>query len=83
ADPEVARRVGEALARMRERAEWRALAEALERLAAGEREPEALRRGLALDEVDEQALALAEQALKDEQVRALLAALAEAATGET
>jgi hypothetical protein len=67
---------------MREQADWRALAEALGRLAAGERDPAALRRGLALDAVDEQALSLAERAAVDEEARALLAALARAAAAE-
>ncbi|MBC7227401.1 MAG: hypothetical protein H5T61_09215 [Thermoflexales bacterium] len=65
-----------ALVELREREEWRALAEALGRLAAGERDPQALRRGLALDAVDEQALALAERAVTDVQALEMLAALA-------
>ncbi len=79
AGPEAARAVEGALARMREHVDWRALAEALGRLAAGERDPAARRAGLALDAVDEQALSLAEQAVVDEEARALLEALAEAA----
>jgi len=64
--------VEEALAGMRQREEWRALAEALGRLLTGERDPQALRRGLALDAIDEQALALVEGAVADEEVWALL-----------
>jgi tetratricopeptide (TPR) repeat protein len=76
AGPEVAGAVEEALAGMRQQEEWRALAEALGRLLAGERDPQALRRGLALDEVDERALALAEGAVAgDERALVLLAAL--------
>jgi len=76
AGPEVAGAVEGALAGMRQREEWRALAEALGRLLTGERDPLALRRGLALDAVDEQALALAERAAAgDKDALALLAAL--------
>ena len=76
AGPEVAGAVEEALAGMRQQEERRALAEALGRLLAGERDPQALRRGLALDEVDERALALAEGAVAgDERALVLLAAL--------
>ncbi|MDW7990985.1 MAG: hypothetical protein RMK65_02360 [Anaerolineae bacterium] len=73
--PEVARLVESALAQMGEHAERRALMEALKRLAAGERNPQALRQGLALDEVDEQALSLAERVVMDERAQALLAAM--------
>jgi len=52
---------------MRRQEEWRALAEALGRLLAGEGDPQALRRGLALDEVDEGALALAEGAVAGDE----------------
>ncbi|HXF69903.1 MAG TPA: tetratricopeptide repeat protein [Thermoflexus sp.] len=79
ADPEVAQAVEGALAQMREHLDWRALAEALGRLLAGEREPAALRQGLALDAVDEQALLLVERAVADERALALLVALARAA----
>ncbi|MBC7227698.1 MAG: hypothetical protein H5T61_10765 [Thermoflexales bacterium] len=81
AGPEVAQAVEGALAGMRRQEEWSALAEALGRLAAGERDPQALRRGLALDAVDEQVLALAERAVADEQALALLVALVRAAGG--
>ncbi len=81
AGPEAARAVEGALARMREHVDWRALAEALGRLAAEERDPAARRAGLALDAVDEQALSLAGRAVADDKARALLEALAEAAGG--
>jgi hypothetical protein len=60
---------------------WQGLAEALGRLLTGERDPQALRRGLALDAIDEQALALAEGAVADEEMRALLGRLASEAGG--
>ena len=72
AGPEEASAVEEALAAMRQQADGRALAEALRRLRAGERDPQALRRGLALDAIDEQALTLVEGAVADEEVWALL-----------
>ena len=57
------------------------LAEALRRLRAGERDPQALRRGLALDAIDEQALTLVEGAVADGELWALLERLAEEARG--
>jgi|GEM_PF-1795019 len=81
AGPEEASAVEEALAAMRQQEDRRALAEALGRLLAGERDPQALRRGLALDAIDEQALALVEGAVADEEVWALLQGLASEAGG--
>jgi hypothetical protein len=81
AGPEAAQEVEEALAAMRRQEEWRALAAALGRLLAGERDPQALRRGLALDAIDEQALTLVEWAVADEEAWALLGRLAEEAGG--
>jgi len=57
------------------------LAAALGRLLAGERDPQALRRGLALDAIAEQALTLVEWAVADEEAWALLGKLVEEAGG--
>jgi tetratricopeptide (TPR) repeat protein len=76
AEPEVTQEVKGALAAMRQQEDWQGLAEALGRLLTGERDPQALRRGLALDAIDEQALALAEEAVADEEMWALLERLA-------
>jgi len=57
------------------------LAEALGRLLAGERDSQTLRRGLALDAIDEQALTLVEGAVADAERWALLERLAEEARG--
>jgi hypothetical protein len=81
AGPEADREIQEALAALRRQEEWQALAAALGRLLAGERDPQALRRGLALDAIDEQALTLVEWAVADEEVWALLGKLAEGAGG--
>jgi hypothetical protein len=81
AEPETSQRVEEVLAAMRQQEDWQGLAEALGRLLTGERDPQALRRGLALDAIDEQALALAEGAVADEEMRALLGRLASEAGG--
>ncbi|WP_322794799.1 tetratricopeptide repeat protein [Thermoflexus sp.] len=81
AEPETSQRVEEDLAEMRQQEDWQGLAEALERLLTGERDPQALRRGLALDAIDEQALALAEGAVADEEMWALLGRLASEAGG--
>jgi tetratricopeptide (TPR) repeat protein len=81
AEPETSQRVKEDLAEMRQQEDWQGLAEALGRLLTGERDPQALRRGLALDAIDEQALALAEGAVADEEMRALLGRLASEAGG--
>jgi len=81
AEPETSQRVEEDLAEMRQQEDWQGLAEALGRLLTGERDPQALRRGLALDAIDEQALALAEGAVADEEMWALLGRLASEAGG--
>jgi tetratricopeptide (TPR) repeat protein len=81
AEPETSQRVEEDLAAMRQQEDWQGLAEALGRLLTGERDPQALRRGLALDAIDEQALALAEGAVADEEMWALLGRLASEAGG--
>jgi hypothetical protein len=81
AEPETSQRVEEDLAAMRQQEDRQGLAEALRRLLTGERDPQALRRGLALDAIDEQALALAEGAVADEEMRALLGRLASEAGG--
>jgi tetratricopeptide (TPR) repeat protein len=81
AEPETSQRVEEVLAAMRQQEDWQGLAEALGRLLTGERDPQALRRGLALDAIDEQALALAEGAVADEEMWALLERLASEAGG--
>jgi tetratricopeptide (TPR) repeat protein len=81
AEPETSQRVEEDLATMRQQENWQGLAEALGRLLTGERDPQALRRGLALDAIDEQALALAEGAVADEEMWALLERLASEAGG--
>jgi tetratricopeptide (TPR) repeat protein len=81
AEPETSQRVEEDLAEMRQQEDWQGLAEALGRLLTGERDPQALRRGLALDAIDEQALALAEGAVADEEMWALLGRLALEAGG--
>jgi tetratricopeptide (TPR) repeat protein len=81
AEPETSQRVEEVLAEMRQQEDWQGLAEALGRLLTGERDPQALRRGLALDAIDEQALALAEGAVADEEMWALLERLASEAGG--
>ncbi|MDT7884694.1 MAG: tetratricopeptide repeat protein, partial [Thermoflexus sp.] len=81
AEPEVTQEVKGALAAMRQQEDWQGLAEALGRLLTGERDPQALRRGLALDAIDEQALALAEGAVADEEMWALLGRLASEAGG--
>jgi tetratricopeptide (TPR) repeat protein len=81
AEPETSQRVEEDLAEMRQQEDWQGLAEALGRLLTGERDPQALRRGLALDAIGEQALALAEGAVADEEMWALLGRLASEAGG--
>ncbi len=81
AGPKEVQVVKEALATMRRNPDWRALAEALGRLLAGERDPQGLRQGLALDALDEQALWLAERAVTDREMWALLERLAEEALG--
>ena len=81
AGPQADREMEEALAAMGRQEEWQALAAALGRLLAGERDPQALRRELALDAIAEQALTLVEWALADEEVWALLGKLAEEAGG--
>ncbi len=77
---EAARPVREALAAMAQTQDWAALAGALQRVLEGEREWEALARGL--DEVDQQALALVLAALQDPQARQLLRGLAAGAVHE-
>lgn len=74
---EAIRSVQEALAAMAQTRDWAALAGALKRILAGERDPQALAQGL--DPIDLQALALVLAALEDERGWEALRRLAAAA----
>jgi len=80
-DERLSAQVQGALKQMQQTEDWQALATALLRLLAGERDPQALTADLNLDEVDTQALSLTLAALSSEEGLQALAALA-ATAGE-
>ncbi|MEJ5241467.1 MAG: tetratricopeptide repeat protein, partial [Anaerolineales bacterium] len=82
AGDEVKAQVQGALGAMKVHEDWRALATALERLLAGERDPQALTAGLEMDEVDQQALALTLAVVESDEGLQALVALAQAAVGK-